>query len=333
VDWVYFSATQGVTYTIWTLNLAGATDTFIDLWTADGQFITSNDDDPGHDGRASRITWRAPATGTYFVRVYDYSPALHYCCSTGYDLEIFVGEPAPAATATATRTPTGTPTRTATGTSTGTATGTVTPTGTGTRTSTATALATKTNTPTSTFTPSQTRTPTATGTRTITPTRTPTPTNTPMGDNVYCNTTVTGDSRGRRNNFVNYNCGGGSETGPEMVYQLATDVVTTITARILSYEPEGIGNPDIFILTNYSNTACVNGGYADGSSPLNVATYTDAPPGLTYIVVDGWQGWAERFTLQVSCSGLASPTPTATSTVPPTHPTWLFLPVILGQYE
>jgi hypothetical protein len=338
VDWVYFSATAGVTYTIWTNNLAGATDTVLELYNAVGQWMATNDDDPALGTRASRIIWSAPATGSYFLKVYDYSTDSTYGCTTGYDLDIYVGAPTPtpsgtatatgtrtftrtatasmtrtptlSATATATQTPIGTPTRTGTVTRTGTATAT------GTNTLTPTVTRTSTATFTASATPSRTGTATATGTRTFTVTPTPTP----VGEMIGCNSTVSGDTRGGANRFVVYPCGGGSETGPEQVYYLILNNIKTVRARILSYTQAQVGNPDVFILSSFDNMQCVPGGYADGSTPDSIATYTDAPPGITYIVVDGWQNWAERFTLEVTCSSQ----PLLNSVV---------LPIIMNDYN
>ena len=414
VDWASFAAVAGTTYTIWTTNLAGDTDTIVDLWTADGQFITSNDDDPALGNRASRIVWQPQTAGTYFLKVWDYNYGGTYGCPTGYDLEVFIGLPSPTATPTNTGTPTRTPTRTATWTVTSTATATATrtatvtntptetplpsktatpsatatntwtatatstatvtqtptrtptitntptrtntltptntPTYTPTHTATATGTATRTHTPTVTLVPTHThtatrtatgtatRTATRTGTRTFTPTptrtqtstatQTATPTNTPVGEPLSCNSTVNGDTRLGENNFVVYSCGGGSETGPEKIYYLVTTGQTTIRARILSYMPFGGLNPDVFILTSPNSAACVPGGYGDGTSPSSIATYTNAPPGVTYIVVDGWQGWAERFALHVECEGVPTQTPTATAT-PIMR---ISLPIILTEF-
>jgi hypothetical protein len=134
--------------------------------------------------------------------------------------------------------------------------------------------------------------------------------------------TVSGDTRAGTNNFLVYSCGGGSETGPENVYYLPLSGITTVRARISNYQPAGVGNPDVFLLSRYDSAACVPGGYGDGSSG-SWAEYTDAPAGGVYIVVDGWQGWAQQYTLQVTCSGEGVPTRTVR----------VVLPIILSSYD
>jgi len=85
-DWVKFSATAGVAYTIQTLNLGPRSDTYVYLYDTDGSTeITHNDD--GGGGLASRITWAAPANGTYYVRVRHYSSS-RYGSDTNYDLQV-----------------------------------------------------------------------------------------------------------------------------------------------------------------------------------------------------------------------------------------------------
>ena len=109
------------------------------------------------------------------------------------------------------------------------------------------------------------------------------------------------------------------------MYYLTLNSVTTVQARILGYQSSGIGNPDVFLLSGYSSAACVAGGYGDGSIGAT-ATYVNAPPGIVYVVVDGWQGWAQQFLLEVACVGANTPTPT------PTHHVRVALPVILNEF-
>jgi hypothetical protein len=146
-----------------------------------------------------------------------------------------------------------------------------------------------------------------------------------------CNTTVVGNTQGQANNFVVYPCGGGSETGPELVYYLTLDSVTSIQARIVNYTRSGNGSPDVFLLSEYASAACIPGGYGEGSSS-SWASYTDAPAGIAYVVVDGWQGWQEQFSLEVACQaeGTATPTPTQTASTP--LPVRIALPIILSSF-
>lgn len=91
VDWVRFSTTLGGAYTIQTLNLGPASDTVLELYDTNGTTLLEVNDDGGV-GLASRITWTAPANGTYFVKV------RHYLASasgndTNYDLQVIEGGP------------------------------------------------------------------------------------------------------------------------------------------------------------------------------------------------------------------------------------------------
>ncbi len=93
VDWVKFTATAGVRYTIMTANLSAGTDTVLTLYSTDGvTFITENDDyEPATLNKLySRIDWTAPANGVYYVKVSRY-PNEHpswYGCHTSYDLSV-----------------------------------------------------------------------------------------------------------------------------------------------------------------------------------------------------------------------------------------------------
>lgn len=137
--------------------------------------------------------------------------------------------------------------------------------------------------------------------------------------------------RGGTNQFVVYPCGGGSETGPERVYYLVVNSTTTVRARIASYQQNGTGNPDVFILSSYDNNTCVPGGYGPGDT-ASWATYTDAGAGMVYIVVDGWQGWQDQFTLTVECDVQGTPTPTTTPTTIINTPFRLSLPIIISEF-
>ncbi|RME83498.1 MAG: hypothetical protein D6775_07940, partial [Caldilineae bacterium] len=118
-DWHSFQAIKNWTYVMWTANLGSQTDTIIFLVDMDGSTVIDMDDDGG-SGFASLLTWTATGTGTYYIRVEEYS-------NTGgclpYDVGIRASPPVylpiiyrqyqrPYATTTPTATPT--PTRTPT---------------------------------------------------------------------------------------------------------------------------------------------------------------------------------------------------------------------------
>jgi hypothetical protein len=141
-----------------------------------------------------------------------------------------------------------------------------------------------------------------------------------VGQQIACDATVPGDTRNMQNRFSSYACMAPRlENGTERIYYLSTDSPATIQAFVTTYDHTVAGNPDVFLLSDLDSNMCVPGGFGDGSSPSSIATYSNAPAGITYIVVDGWQGWSGQFTLQVQCSA-------------PSKQTTIYLPVILGDF-
>jgi len=86
-----------------------------------------------------------------------------------------------------------------------------------------------------------------------------------------------------------YNCTTRDESGPEKVFKISTGAVGDIIAREISAKP-GL---DVFILNSCSPDACAVFG-------LDSATLQNAAVGTYYIVVDGFEGTEEEFTLQLS---------------------------------
>jgi hypothetical protein len=86
-DWVEFTATAGITYTLTTINTGGHADTVLYLYESDGStLIDSNDDDPDN-WPASRLEWGATRSGIYYVQVEHWDPYA-YGCTTDYGLSI-----------------------------------------------------------------------------------------------------------------------------------------------------------------------------------------------------------------------------------------------------
>jgi hypothetical protein len=67
-DWFSFNAYGGESYTVETLGLLSGCDTFLRIHNAAGMQLASNDNRSSGDV-SSLITWTAPSTGTYFIRV------------------------------------------------------------------------------------------------------------------------------------------------------------------------------------------------------------------------------------------------------------------------
>jgi hypothetical protein len=100
-DFFLFAAEANWSYIIRTDRLTPEMDTVLTLYAPDGRTVLAEDDNSG-GGRASRIAWSAPASGTYFVAVRHASSS----GTGGYELVIersgyaddYGNEPAAAAT-------------------------------------------------------------------------------------------------------------------------------------------------------------------------------------------------------------------------------------------
>jgi hypothetical protein len=68
-DWFYFTVSQAQTYELDTLNLLGGADTYMKLYSSDGNLIEYNDDGAG--ALASKIRRRLNP-GTYYVQLHPY---------------------------------------------------------------------------------------------------------------------------------------------------------------------------------------------------------------------------------------------------------------------
>ncbi len=72
VDYFSFSATSGCTYVIETGDLGSGCDTYIYLYSTNGTTEIDHNNDGG-EGLASRIEWEASSSGTYYIKVREYS--------------------------------------------------------------------------------------------------------------------------------------------------------------------------------------------------------------------------------------------------------------------
>ena len=97
-DWVKFTAYNGMTYTIETLNLGNRCDTYLNLFTErDGRLLLAYDlneawwliarYDDYVGTYAARLEWLCPETGTYYARVTQMDWTI-YGIGTDYDLRI-----------------------------------------------------------------------------------------------------------------------------------------------------------------------------------------------------------------------------------------------------
>ena len=165
-------------------------------------------------------------------------------------------------------------------------------------TSTPTPTASPTSSPTPTSTPTATLTPTATASPTPTSTVTPSPT--PGGlaielaEPANCGQIYSGDTENWPA-IVNVYTSCRSdwqESGPEAIYHMQFSDDIKVSAQL--YHDANI-DLDLFLLDGPAPTDCL---YAGDSSIDNAL----APEGDYYLVVDGYQGSAGSYTLDVSCT-------------------------------
>lgn len=68
-DWFKFSALTGETYSVSTSSLGVKADTRVEVYDTDGSTSLAGDSNSGLEDRASRLSWTAPANGTYYIKV------------------------------------------------------------------------------------------------------------------------------------------------------------------------------------------------------------------------------------------------------------------------
>lgn len=166
-------------------------------------------------------------------------------------------------------------------------------------------------------------TPTATATQTATPT--------PLIDidnatPIACGQGAAGTTIGAVNYVSIYGCAPWlPETGPERVFSLNLQTSSDVDALLGGMNSD----LDLFLLTGASPASCI--AYGD-----NAVSARGLPAGTYYLVVDGFDGAAGSFQLDVWCplAVTATPTPTVTPTVTP-RPTVLhhYLPLLFHGTE
>lgn len=108
-----------------------------------------------------------------------------------------------------------------------------------------------------------------------------------------CGEAYQGDTTGANFSVTYYNCSSWDECGPEEVYVLTTEATSDITATLSDVNTEV--DLDVFMLSSCDENSTL----AHGN---HTASYSHAPPGTYYIVVDGYQRDSGSYTLDVSCS-------------------------------
>jgi hypothetical protein len=81
-DWIYFSLTAGTPYRIETLNLTSPSDTILELYDANLNFITSDDDGGGYP--RSLINFTPTTSGIYYLKARQFGGG----AAATYDLKI-----------------------------------------------------------------------------------------------------------------------------------------------------------------------------------------------------------------------------------------------------
>ena len=85
-DWLKLNAVAGQRYVIQTGNLASGVDTVLRVYVLDSVTQLVPDDNSG-GGKASRLTWQAPLSGTYFIRV-SQATGSTFGCSATYQISV-----------------------------------------------------------------------------------------------------------------------------------------------------------------------------------------------------------------------------------------------------
>ncbi|MFH1632506.1 MAG: peptidoglycan DD-metalloendopeptidase family protein [Chloroflexota bacterium] len=80
-DWFKFDATAGTEYAIQTTNLTAGVDTALEIYDTNGVTLLASDNNGG-GGKASRLVWQAPQSGTYFLRVSQAAGSAYGCSAT-----------------------------------------------------------------------------------------------------------------------------------------------------------------------------------------------------------------------------------------------------------
>ena len=121
---------------------------------------------------------------------------------------------------------------------------------------------------------------------------------------IACGQTIGGTTTGAANNVSVYGCAPWlPQTGPERVFSLSINAATDVDALLSGMSSD----LDLFLLTGASPASCI----AFGDNAISVP---GLGPGTYYLVVDGFNGAAGPFRLDVWCPLAVTPTPTPTVT-------------------
>jgi parallel beta-helix repeat protein len=114
-----------------------------------------------------------------------------------------------------------------------------------------------------------------------------------------CGQQVSGDTTGYPNGCQDYSCSAWTESGPEVIYSLSlpTDGTWAFTATLSNM---GGVDLDVFVL---SSSGCSSGQCLTPNSYGNqTVAVENVPGGQYYIAVDGYNGAAGSYTLDLTCN-------------------------------
>jgi len=130
----------------------------------------------------------------------------------------------------------------------------------------------------------------------------------PYDDIATCTTTSSDDTTTGSNNVTGYSCSSWDASGPELVYAFSASESGDVTASLASIQAGQ--DLDLYILEDSGNgvdpTACITYGDFD-------ATWTSSTGGDYFIVVDGYNGDAGSFALELTCPTEPAPSTPVTA--------------------
>ncbi len=112
---------------------------------------------------------------------------------------------------------------------------------------------------------------------------------------IYCGSEINSTNEGELNNVTNYNCSTWSETGPEKIFRYNHELAGDIDISLSNMS----NDLDVFLLNGCDEYKCLA---ADDTDLF----YSNAPAGIYYIVVDGYQGNIGDFTITIDCSSTST---------------------------
>lgn len=114
---------------------------------------------------------------------------------------------------------------------------------------------------------------------------------------INCGDAVVGTTVGAANNVSEYSCSTWPETGGEAVYELVLDAAYVVNATLAGMAAD----LDVFFLDGCEEANCLAFG--------NTMFSATAGPGTYYIVVDGYNGAEDIFSMYVECNLVQDPAP------------------------